>query len=288
MTITNNRGDTPLHNAARWNHPALVNELLLYGARYTATNNDNRTPRELTSDEGVQELIWKAGKGIIAVGSYSPLNRRTPDEVAGSIGSGREGFSSSGGSSVGGEKHVNSNNTRVSGNSYFQPLERRKLSQRASKSPDILEEGEESGSHDIFDHHDFVMIEDPLEHRPLGAQQGSEVTSVGQSSEEDLLAEKPGKQQPHPLQRPHPKEEEPQQRPHPKEEEPQQRPHPKEEGPQQRPHPKEEDPMQRSHPKEEEPQQRPHPKGEGPQHKPHPKRDEKLRSLLMSIEGFDR
>ena len=77
MTISNNRLDTPLHNAARWNHPSLVSELLLYGARYTATNNDNKTPLDLTSDDQVRELIWKVSKGFLAVGSYSPLIRRS-------------------------------------------------------------------------------------------------------------------------------------------------------------------------------------------------------------------
>ncbi len=69
MTISNDRGDTPLHNAARcvtsftafcnlyvihnvyfrWNHSSLVRELLLYGAMYSVTNNDNKTPLELTT-----------------------------------------------------------------------------------------------------------------------------------------------------------------------------------------------------------------------------------------------
>lgn len=75
MTICNSRLDTPLHNAARWNHPALVNELLLYGARYSATNNDGKTPHQLTSDEQIKSLIWDAKNGIIAVGSYRPLKK---------------------------------------------------------------------------------------------------------------------------------------------------------------------------------------------------------------------
>ena len=54
-----------------------MNELLLCGARYTAINNDNKTPLELTSDDQVRELIWKASKGFIAVRSYSPLTRRS-------------------------------------------------------------------------------------------------------------------------------------------------------------------------------------------------------------------
>ena len=79
VTVCNNRMDTPLHNAARWNHPLLVNELLHYGASYTATNRANRTPSDLSSDEPVQELFWKASHGVIAVGSYSPLARRRAD-----------------------------------------------------------------------------------------------------------------------------------------------------------------------------------------------------------------
>lgn len=76
VTICNHRMDTPLHNATRWNHPALVNELLLYGASYSATNNDNKTPQDLTSDEEVFSLILKASDGVIAVGSYSPLKKK--------------------------------------------------------------------------------------------------------------------------------------------------------------------------------------------------------------------
>ena len=54
----------------------LVNELLLYGASYTATNNSLKTPVDLTRDDQVKELIWKASRGIIPVGSYRPL--KTP------------------------------------------------------------------------------------------------------------------------------------------------------------------------------------------------------------------
>jgi len=48
VSIANNRGDTALHNAARWNHPRLVHELMLYGAQYTVTNNEGKTPLDLT------------------------------------------------------------------------------------------------------------------------------------------------------------------------------------------------------------------------------------------------
>ena len=73
MSLSNLRGDTPLHNAARWNRPVLVNELLLYGASYTATNNKDRTPGDLTSDDQVLDLIRQAMSGRLAVESYSPL-----------------------------------------------------------------------------------------------------------------------------------------------------------------------------------------------------------------------
>lgn len=241
VTICNNRGDTPLHNAARWNHPVLVNELLLYGARYTATNNDNRTPGDLTSDDRVQDLIWKAGRGIIAVGSYSPLNHGTPSETTGSPGSGG-GFGSSGGSSGGGKPGI-----RKSGDSYFGKLDRPKsLPERVSKSPDRVSRSSDSREEEETGSHDFVIVEDPLEHRLLGAQQGAE---VGQSSEDEPASKPPQRKQ---LQRPHP------------------------EGVEQKLQPKE---LQTT----------PHSKGEELQHRPHPMGgDENLRSLLLSIENFDR
>ncbi len=48
MTVANNRGDSALHNAARWNHAPLVQVLMLYGAQYKATNNEEKTPLDLT------------------------------------------------------------------------------------------------------------------------------------------------------------------------------------------------------------------------------------------------
>ncbi len=75
MSLANLRGDTPLHHAARWNHPMLVNELLLYGASYTATNNKDATPGDLTSDDQVLDIIRKAMSGQLVVGSYSPLTQ---------------------------------------------------------------------------------------------------------------------------------------------------------------------------------------------------------------------
>ena len=77
VSLTNLRGDTPLHNAARWNHPVLVNELLLYGASYMATNNHHKTPADLTSDDSVLELVRQAINGCLVIGSYKPLRRTT-------------------------------------------------------------------------------------------------------------------------------------------------------------------------------------------------------------------
>ena len=48
IAISNVRGDTPLHSAARWNHPRIVNELVLYGAQFLITNNEGKTPLDLT------------------------------------------------------------------------------------------------------------------------------------------------------------------------------------------------------------------------------------------------
>lgn len=335
MTISNNRGDTPLHNAARWNHPALVNELLLYGARYSASNNDGRVPGELTTDEGVKELIWKAGRGIIAVGSYSPLNRRTPlggvetgGSPPGSGGLGGEKFTGNSGAkktgnlgalnrrpplggvetavgslgSLGGEKFAGNDNAKKTGN--LGPLNRRTpggLETSAASPPGIGNLGGEKStrndstktaenshfttlnrqayaseetSHDLShdrtskspdsvggidpESHDYVVIEDPLEQN--GPQQGAEVTTVGQSSEE----ERAGREQTPPHQRE------------------------EEEEPVWRPHPNGEEPGDKPHPNEEEPGDKPHPNGEGPGDKPHTKGNEKLRSLLVSIENFDR
>ena len=48
ISLADNCEDTPLHIAAPWNHPMLVNELL-YGALYTVTNNSRKTPMDLTT-----------------------------------------------------------------------------------------------------------------------------------------------------------------------------------------------------------------------------------------------
>lgn len=326
MTICNNRGDTPLHNAARWNHPELVNELLLYGASYTATNNSNRMPGDLTSDDAVHDLIWKAGHGIIAVGSYSPLNRATPNEspLGNGGGSGR-GLGSSGGSSSSGGK-----------NSYFGKLDRKKVKQdqvfvtpdhrsgshdQTTISPDqtIISPDRRSGSHDWVttspdrrsgshdrattspDHrsgshdristspdiieeeagpepHDYVVIENPMEHRPLGMQQGAEVNFLGQSSDDELFNER----QLDKKQKPHPKEEESLQASEPSQKDTEAISEPKGEEPEARPHlanePSQQDMVAISEPK-----------GEESEAKPHLMRtDDKLRNLLLSIESFDR
>ncbi len=39
----------------RWNHPMIVNVLLLFGAQYSVTNSENKTPVELT------KASWSAG-----------------------------------------------------------------------------------------------------------------------------------------------------------------------------------------------------------------------------------
>ena len=48
VTMSNVRGDSALHNAARWNHAPIVQLLMLYGAQYKATNNEGKTPLDLT------------------------------------------------------------------------------------------------------------------------------------------------------------------------------------------------------------------------------------------------
>ena len=254
--MCNQRGDTPLHNAARWNHPALVNELLLYGARYTAANNDHRTPEELTTDETVRDLIWKARRGIIAVGSYSPLTRKnTPSKTTGPPSPGSQGVKSPG------EKQIS--DAKKSENLFFAKLDRTKSPDqesgspdRESRSPDIVEEVEPES-------HDFVVVEDPLEHRSLGMQERTEAIFWGQSSDDELLEDKV-----HP-----PQQAQLPEKPHPKEEEPHLKSDPNKEGPS----PKEEGSQQVAHPQLDEQHLRPHPKG-----------NEKLRSLLVSIENFDR
>ena len=216
--------DTPLHNAARWNHPALVNELLLYGASYTATNNEGKTPRNLTSDDLVHNLFWKANNGIIAVGSYCPLARPadTPTQ-RGSEALLMEGAASGGGVTEGGvarqqddvrldgscdgatESHDlikeeaerrESHDIREREGSHDALFERSESyddqSEKAGSHDDLFER---EGSHDLFDgeDHDFVVIDDEeVEHRSIGNQQ-----SQGQSAEE-VIEELVSEQKPHP------------------------------------------------------------------------------------------
>ncbi|CAI8038933.1 hypothetical protein GBAR_LOCUS21677 [Geodia barretti] len=70
VDVANNRGDTPLHSAAKWNRPLIVHNLLLYGAQHAALNYCNQTPIQLTNDEDVQLHIVNAASGVIDVGSY--------------------------------------------------------------------------------------------------------------------------------------------------------------------------------------------------------------------------
>lgn len=207
--------DTPLHNAARWNHPALVNELLLYGASYTATNNEGKSPRELTSDDQVHNLFWKANNGIIAVGSYGPLARCADmptqlDSEASLMG----GAASGGGVTEDGGVASQQDGVKLDGScdgaTKSCDLEEEEEGSSERESRDLLEEEgpseresqdllewekscdlfekqgshdlfEREGSHDLFDgeSHDYVVIEDVVEHRPIGDQQVQ-----GQSAEE--------------------------------------------------------------------------------------------------------
>ena len=296
--------DTPLHNAARWNHPALVNELLLYGASYTATNNDNKTPRDLSSDDQVENLIWKASNGVIAVGSYSPLRRPVePPPHVGKV------------SSLGSGVKQSAPNATIS------PLSS-ELESSSSKSRDLIEE-EEGETYVVIDrpeeeHHRIVQQQAP------GQRSTNQVLSNrGQRHSEERVSgigeikhgtEEGLEQRPHPRgegleQRPHPRGEGFEQRPHHRGEGLEQRLHPRGEerlhpksdeyrGEEldQRPHDEEEEFEQIPHPimpvhvggKEEKIVQRPHPKGEDVNQRSGPKKDEKLISLLEAIEAFDR
>jgi len=68
-----------------------VNELLLYGAQYSVTNANKKTPIELTTDDEVKYVIQKAMRGEIAVGSYKlpPKLNEYPEKIsaAGRLGS---------------------------------------------------------------------------------------------------------------------------------------------------------------------------------------------------------
>lgn len=153
--------DTPLHNATRWNHPSLVKELLLYGASYTATNNDSKTPLDLTSDDQVHILIWKASKGMIPVGSYSPLVRYSNRASQ----SRENSFSPLGLGKGKGEGMANpKDNTARSLAMSHDPVK---------QSHDFSKESSESGRDEK---EDYVVIEeeDVLEHRPIGSQQEAE------------------------------------------------------------------------------------------------------------------
>lgn len=209
VTIPNNRMDTPLHNAARWNHPALVNELLLYGASYTTTNNEGKTPKDLTSDDQVHNLFWKANNGIIAVGSYGPLARcaDTPTQHggeaslvggAGGVVSRQDGVKLEGSCDSAARSHdLIEEGSEQSHEGSHDPL-RDSSSLEKEGSHDLFER---EGSHDLFDgeSHDYVVIEDEeVEHRSIGDQQVQ-----GQSAQErQVMEEIANEQKPHP---PHPK-----------------------------------------------------------------------------------
>jgi ankyrin repeat protein len=279
VTISNNRADTPLHNAARWNHPALVNELLLYGASYTATNNDIKTPRDLSSDDLVKELIWKASQGIIAIGSYSPLRRAfEPASHVGKVSSLGSGVKQSGTA-----KDVPNGGS----------------GERSSSMPcDLIEEHENEA---------YVVIEGAEEDHHTTKQvsgnqeQLSVKPEVLQSTECGIEESKVGTEHPYkgeePVKEPHPKSEDTGQKSEDEEfeqilypgEELEQKPHPKTEE-----HHAEEN--QRTHStvldhRGEELDQKPHPilnEEEELIQRRQPKKDEKLISLLQAIEAFDR
>lgn len=264
--------DTPLHNAARWNHPALVNELLLYGASYTATNNDNKTPTELSSEEEVKELIWKASNGVIAVGSYSPFKQRV-ERVPhiGKVSKLAAGGQQPGGRDVGNNPGSGERNDLLF--HYPSSLQAKARDDRqlkdfessSSKSCELLEEDEDEA---------YVVVDEGEHHRVLGTQEM--LGNLEGSSEERGacgIGERIGGEQ-----GPHGSEghngEELGERPHPnslrgREEEHEERPQPlSQELP--------------AHIRREPVEQRLNPP------KQLPKRDEKLISLLQAIEAFDR
>lgn len=165
MTLCNNRLDTPLHNAARWNHPSLVNELLLYGARYTALNKDHKSPADLTTDDQVRELIWKASQGIIAVGSYSPLQRPVDHAPGGALASSTP--------------VCNSASPEAEEGGVAKP-QGEGGAEEEERSRDLGD-----GSCDLSE---YDMIEDVAEHRPLGdQQQGTESKEQSPSEEHDVI-----------------------------------------------------------------------------------------------------
>lgn len=152
-----------------------MSELLLYGARYTATNKDNKTPKELTSDDQVRELIWKATQGIIAVGSYSPLIRRS------------NSFSRGAGAKEPSPLALNGGNVGEGANRHKAVAS--KVSAVVTGASELVGK---RGSHDsnveprghVLDVSEYDMVEEELvEHRPLGNQQVTE--SKGEGSEGD-------------------------------------------------------------------------------------------------------
>lgn len=62
IDATNFRGETPLHNAARWGYIEMVAELLAAGAKTYITNHRKHTPREDTTNHSIAALLSAAEK----------------------------------------------------------------------------------------------------------------------------------------------------------------------------------------------------------------------------------
>ena len=55
----------------RWNHPELVHELLLYGAKFMTVNRNGMTPFDLTKSEDCRRTLLDAREGVILVGIHA-------------------------------------------------------------------------------------------------------------------------------------------------------------------------------------------------------------------------
>jgi ankyrin repeat protein len=58
LTATNNADHTPLHEAARRSHRAIILLLLKRGANLNARNSKNQTARELACENGLTDVVW--------------------------------------------------------------------------------------------------------------------------------------------------------------------------------------------------------------------------------------